>query len=58
MDRTDAYIVSMIINPYVHLSWIKKHWGAEWIEKAETVFKDLMLNTEDGPNLLTRVETS
>jgi hypothetical protein len=42
MDRTDAYVVAMIINPSIRTSWIKKHWGADWLDKAETSFRDLM----------------
>jgi len=47
MDRTDAYVVAMIINPAVRTSWIKKHWGADWLEKAETTFRDLMQEYRD-----------
>jgi hypothetical protein len=42
MDRTDAYIIAMIINPSVRTSWLKKHWGTEWLEQAENTFRDLM----------------
>ena len=47
MDQTDAYIVAMIINPAVCMSWIKKHWGTDWLEKAETTFRDLMQEYRD-----------
>ena len=29
MDRTDAYIIAMLLNPSVRTSWIKKHWGCD-----------------------------
>ena len=47
MDRTDAYIVAMTINPAVRTSWIKKHWGADCLEKAEITFRDLMQEYRD-----------
>ncbi|OJA15569.1 hypothetical protein AZE42_12604, partial [Rhizopogon vesiculosus] len=35
MDHTKAYIIAMLINPSIHLSWIKKHWDLKYIEDAE-----------------------
>ncbi|KAJ8579537.1 hypothetical protein M405DRAFT_712174, partial [Rhizopogon salebrosus TDB-379] len=29
MDCTRAYIIAMMINPVIRLSWIKKHWDPE-----------------------------
>lgn len=54
MDRTRAYIIAMckckflfetaclrfaVINPFMRMSWIHKHWDHEYITLAETKIK-------------------
>ncbi|OBZ73092.1 Zinc finger BED domain-containing protein 4 [Grifola frondosa] len=42
MDGTPAYIIAMLLNPAVKLSWIHEHWEDGWIEDAIEKIKTTM----------------
>ncbi|CAA7260680.1 unnamed protein product [Cyclocybe aegerita] len=41
MDLTKAYVIAMVLNPSIHLSWIQKNWDEEFIDEATQTIKDL-----------------
>ncbi|KIK21669.1 hypothetical protein PISMIDRAFT_103770 [Pisolithus microcarpus 441] len=42
MDNTQAYIISMLVDPSLRFRWIRKYWGQEWITHAEDIVLALM----------------
>ncbi|KAI0056879.1 hypothetical protein BV25DRAFT_1772038, partial [Artomyces pyxidatus] len=34
MDDTDAYVMSMFVNPSIKMAWIEKNWDRSYIRKA------------------------
>ncbi|KIK14506.1 hypothetical protein PISMIDRAFT_84486, partial [Pisolithus microcarpus 441] len=42
MDNTQAYIISMLVDPSLQFQWIRKYWGQEWIMHAENIVLALM----------------
>ncbi|KAF8586581.1 hypothetical protein K439DRAFT_1614963 [Ramaria rubella] len=40
MDDLSAYIITMVLNPAVKLSWFRKHWDAAWVKRAEGIVMD------------------
>ncbi|KIM78715.1 hypothetical protein PILCRDRAFT_56284, partial [Piloderma croceum F 1598] len=42
MDRTSSYIVAMVLNPAIRMSWIRKHWDPEYIDDAERKVKQIL----------------
>ncbi|KAH9014937.1 hypothetical protein EDB84DRAFT_1277499, partial [Lactarius hengduanensis] len=40
MDRTKAYVLAMFLNPSIRMSWINKHWSAEYIKDAKNTILD------------------
>ncbi|KAF8580434.1 hypothetical protein K439DRAFT_1356881, partial [Ramaria rubella] len=40
MDDSSAYIIAMVLNPVVKLSWFCKHWDAAWVKRAEGIVMD------------------
>ncbi|KAG1792587.1 uncharacterized protein HD556DRAFT_1444272 [Suillus plorans] len=43
MDLTDSYVIAMLTDPSVRLSWIKDYWEDAWIKHAECMIHDLMV---------------
>ncbi|CAA7265254.1 unnamed protein product [Cyclocybe aegerita] len=43
MDMTKAYMIAMVLNPSIRLSWIRKNWDEEFIDEANQTIKDLMV---------------
>ncbi|CAA7270363.1 unnamed protein product [Cyclocybe aegerita] len=43
MDLTKAYMIAMVLNPSIRLSWIRKNWDEEFIDEANQTIKDLMV---------------
>ncbi|KIK19162.1 hypothetical protein PISMIDRAFT_43286, partial [Pisolithus microcarpus 441] len=35
MDNTKAYIISMLVDPFLQFRWIKMHWAQDWVVRAE-----------------------
>ncbi len=42
MDDTDAYVVTMFLNPAVHFSWIKGEWEDHYIKRARNTIITLI----------------
>ncbi|KAF8580387.1 hypothetical protein K439DRAFT_1236151, partial [Ramaria rubella] len=42
MDDSPGYIIAMVLNPTVKLTWFCKHWDAAWTSKAEHIILDML----------------
>ncbi|KAF8498973.1 hypothetical protein F5888DRAFT_1802387 [Russula emetica] len=42
MDDTDAYVVTMFLNPAMRLSWIQAEWEGHYIRRAKDIILALM----------------
>lgn len=42
MDDTDAYVVTMFLNPAVRFSWIKGEWEDHYIKRAKNTIITLV----------------
>ncbi|KAF8259292.1 hypothetical protein EI94DRAFT_1034944 [Lactarius quietus] len=42
MDDMEAYIVTMFLNPAMHMSWIQSQWEAKYIQSSKNTILRLM----------------
>ncbi|KAH9012216.1 hypothetical protein EDB83DRAFT_2321967 [Lactarius deliciosus] len=41
MDDTDAYVISLVLNPSMRFLWIQREWDSEYIERSKRIMLNL-----------------
>ncbi|KIM81085.1 hypothetical protein PILCRDRAFT_9113 [Piloderma croceum F 1598] len=54
MDCTSSYIVAMVLNPAIRMSWIRKHWDPEYVDDAECKVKQIQYGLVDEMDIANR----
>jgi hypothetical protein len=51
---TPGFFLLIVLNPCIRLTWIKKHWGDDYLHGAEDMLKALvsLIATRGAPHLL------